>query len=115
MAARTPDPTRAYAALAALATELQRRSDFPATRALPGQPAPSPVATPGGALSLAVRRAAEYGHAPTLEPDLFGPFNQYLVQPLQQGTATAEAACRQVTQEITAVLQRRKGTPAAGR
>jgi hypothetical protein len=111
MAARTVDPHQAYAAMTALAAEIEPRSDLPPKPSLVSQPSPSPGATPGGDFALAVQRAAGYGRALAMEPDIFGPFRQSLVQPLQQGSATADVACRQATKEINAALHARAVTP----
>ncbi|MGI8913704.1 MAG: extracellular solute-binding protein [Chloroflexota bacterium] len=109
MTVRAADPARSYAVLAALAAEMQGQNVLPPRHSLAkAMPLPEGVDQPAFTVML---NAAEYARASQVYPGISAPFYNTLQMPLQQGTKTAEDACKAAADAINAILQGHAGTP----
>jgi len=118
MTVRAAAPAQSFPVMAALATELQRRSYLPPRRSL--LRTMQPVRALSGWLpsdlsqaeQTALTNALGYARASQIaDPKVSAPFYSKLQFPLQQGTATAADACKAAADAINAVLEGGAGTP----
>jgi len=108
MTSRAADPPADFAAMVALATELQRGSYLPPLRSLAKQADPSKAGlTLEPAEAAAVMQAATYARASPLDPAVSSAIAAKLETPLRTGNATATEACQAASDAINALLAAR--------
>ena len=108
MTSRAADPPADFAAMVALATELQRGSYLPPLRSLAKQADPSKAGlTLDPAEATAVVQAATYARSSPLDPAVSSAIAAKLETPLRTGNATATEACQAASDAINALLAAR--------
>jgi len=99
------DPPADFAAMVALATELQRRSYLPPLRSLAKVADPAKAGlTLDPAEATAMVQAATYARASALAPELVSALADKLETPLRTGSAPPPAACQAAAAAIDALL-----------